>query len=248
MTTDLIFASSSQDRLDFWKQRLSGFADTAFVIERLDKLEDVMWVGPSILVLDFDLIRPNGVASLTSICAETKTIIIGDNISENMEWALLKAGVRGCCRSDSSPILLRRIVEAVRGGELWIRRALTCRLINELGKTMEKNKASQTSFGLLNKLTQREYDIALCIGNGESNKNIAKLCAITERTVKAHLTEIYRKLGVSDRLNLALVISADSKNNRIRYSAPHLICGHESKRTESPASANPDAYRIIANC
>ena len=67
--------------------------------------------------------------------------------------------------------------------------------------------------GLLNKLTHREYDIAVRVGNGENNKQIAKSCGITERTVKAHLTEVFQKLGVTDRLNLALVLSADDRKN-----------------------------------
>jgi DNA-binding NarL/FixJ family response regulator len=59
--------------------------------------------------------------------------------------------------------------------------------------------------------TQREFDIATRVGNGESNKQIAQACDITERTVKAHLTSIYFKLSVSDRLNLALVMSSDNR-------------------------------------
>jgi two-component system NarL family response regulator len=56
-------------------------------------------------------------------------------------------------------------------------------------------------------LTRREREIAELIGNGESNKQIARQLAITERTVKAHLTEIFRKLGIADRLRLALLIT-----------------------------------------
>jgi len=173
---------------------------------------EVVLIKPKALLLDFDLLGTNGLAGLRSLCAETKTIIIGDDISEDMEWDMLKAGVRGCCRSGSDPKFLRQVVEAVHQGELWIRRTLTCRLIDELGKTSEKNKSYRTSLGLLSKLTQREYDIAVRVGNGESNKQIASACAITERTVKAHLTEVFLKLGVTDRLNLALVLSADDRN------------------------------------
>lgn len=212
MTSNLILAGPCQDKLDSWMQKLGGLAGAACFVEKLDELEGVMRAGPGVLMLDFDLIRPSGKASLRDICADTTTIVVGDNISENMEWELLKAGVRGCCRSDSSPILFRQIVEAVQQGELWIRRTLTCRLIDELGKNMAECETYRIPCGLLNKLTQREHTIALCVGNGENNKCIAKSCAISERTVKAHLTEIYRKLGISDRLNLALAILADQKN------------------------------------
>jgi two-component system NarL family response regulator len=113
----------------------------------------------------------------------------------------------------------------VQQGELWIRRTLTCRLIDELGKTSAKNKAYRTSLGMLNKLTQREYDIAVRVGNGESNKQIANACAITERTVKAHLTEVFLKLGVTDRLNLALVLSADERNNDLGNAGKPILGG-----------------------
>jgi DNA-binding NarL/FixJ family response regulator len=226
MMNNLILASACQNRLASWKLGLNGFTNTALVIDKLGTLrDDVVQVKPKVLLLDFDLLGSNGASSLRNICTETKTIIIGSAISEDMEWELLKAGVRGCCQSDISPNFLRQVVEAVQQGELWIRRTLTCRLIDELGKTTAKNKAYRTSLGLLNKLTQREYDIAVRVGNGESNKQIAQSCGITERTVKAHLTEVFQKLGVTDRLNLALVISADDRNTDIGYSDSPLSYG-----------------------
>jgi DNA-binding NarL/FixJ family response regulator len=58
------------------------------------------------------------------------------------------------------------------------------------------------------------------VGNGESNKQIAMACNITERTVKAHLTEIFLKLGVTDRLNLALSLSADNRSTFVDSDIP----------------------------
>ena len=226
MTNNLIIASACQDRLASWKQGLNGFVSTVLIIDRLSALrEEVVLLKPKVLLLDFDLLGANGAASLRGMCAETKAIIIGADICEDMEWELLKAGVRGCCRSDSDPKFLRQVVDAVQQGELWIRRTLTCRLIDELGKTSAKNKAYRTSLGMLNKLTQREYDIAVRVGNGESNKQIANACAITERTVKAHLTEVFLKLGVTDRLNLALVLSADERNNDLGNAGKPILGG-----------------------
>ncbi len=226
MTNNLIIASAYQDRLAFWNQGLNGFVSKALIIDKLSALrEEVELFKPKVLLLDIDLLGSNGAASLSSLRTETKTIVIGRDICEDMEWELLKAGVRGCCRSDSDPKFLRQVIEAVQQGELWIRRTLTCRLIDELGKTTARNKAYRTSLGLLNKLTQREYDIAIRVGNGESNKQIAKACAITERTVKAHLTEVFLKLGVTDRLNLALVLSADERNNDFGNSDSPIISG-----------------------
>lgn len=216
MKNNLILASSNKDRLASWEKALSDFVSTSFIIDRLDTLkDDVARIKPQVLLLDFDLLGlegSNNVASLRRLCAEAKTIILSGAISEDMEWELLKAGIRGCCPNDAKPEFLKQVVEAVQDGELWVRRTLTCRLIDELGKTTSKNRAYRATLSLLNKLTQREYDIAVRISNGESNKQIAQACEITERTVKAHLTEVFLKLRVSDRLNLALVLAADNRN------------------------------------
>ncbi len=212
----LIIASLDRNRASSWKIGLNGFAITTFIIDSLDAFaNDVVRIGPDILLLDSDLLGSNGtvkINNLTKICAETKVIILAGAISEDLEWALLKAGVRGCCPNDLKPQDLNDVVIAVQGGELWIRRRLTSRLLDELGKTTSKNKAYRAKFGLLNQLTQREFDIALRVSRGESNKQIAQDCSITERTVKAHLTEVYQKLGITDRLNLALFMSKDSRS------------------------------------
>jgi DNA-binding NarL/FixJ family response regulator len=99
------------------------------------------------------------------------------------------------------------VVTAVQRGELWIRRTLSWHLLNELVTiTQEKTKIKQAVGELLANLTQREYEIATLVGNGETNKQIARRLDITERTVKAHLTEVFRKLDIADRLKLALIV------------------------------------------
>jgi two-component system NarL family response regulator len=212
MMNILMIASASQDRIASWKRDLKNFVSTTLEVSNLDALrENVVQFIPKVTLLDFDLLGPEAVTSLSRTSAQTNIIVIGNNISEETEWRLLKSGIRGCCRSDTNPELLKQIVMTVHDGELWIRRTLTCRLIDELSRRAAINRAYQEPLGMLNKLTQREYDIAVCVGKGESNKLIAQECGITERTVKAHLTEVFMKLGVTGRLNLALMLSADKR-------------------------------------
>jgi len=238
----LMIASANQDRLVSWKQELNDFVSTTLAIENLDTLgENVIQFKPKVMLLDYDLLGPDDVASLSRISAQTNIIVIGHNISEEIEWRLLKAGIRGCCRNDADPELLKQIVMTVHNGELWIRRTLTCRLIDELSQKAATNMAYQTSLGLLNKLTQREYDIAVRVGKGESNKIIAKTCGITERTVKAHLTEVFLKLGVSDRLNLALVLSSD-KRATVRKSPVDMPVGSPDRMNRTQSSGFPVSY------
>ncbi|MDO8989420.1 MAG: response regulator transcription factor [Sideroxyarcus sp.] len=232
MTNNLMIASSCHDRLAAWTRELNSLVSTTLVMDKLDTLGDVVTqIKPKVMLLDYDLLGSADVASLRGISKATKIIVIGSDISEETEWQLLKAGVRGCCRSDADPKLLKQVVMAVHMGELWIRRTLTCRLIDELGRATAKNKVYRDSLGMLNKLTQREYDIAVRVKNGESNKLIAKACGITERTVKAHLTEVFNKLGVTDRLNLALVLSADERATVRKTSSVPLMGKHEVNRS-----------------
>ena len=221
---NLILASSDQERLALWMESLDGCANATLIKDKLaiDKLDalrvDVMRIKPQVLLLDYALLGlegSHGLISLRRLCAETKIIIMSDDMSEEVEWTLLRAGIRGCCRCDAEPKTLRQVVKAVKEGELWIRRALIARLVDELSKTyLSKSSAFRIPLGLLSKLSQREYDIAVRVGYGETNKQIALACEITARTVKAHLTEIFSKLGVADRLNLALVLAAE---NRIAF-------------------------------
>jgi len=207
----MLIASASQNHLVYIKQGLIGYACTCLLAENLGALrEGIDKFKPEILLIDFSLCM-NNPAALRRYCTTTKVIVLHEGVTEKVEWELLKAGVRGNCKIDAKQEYIRDVVVSVQKGELWMPRSLTSRLIDELGSTTSKNKAYRASFGLLNKLTQREYDIAVRIQNGESNKQIANALGISEQTVKSHLTEIYNKLGVSDRLNLAIALAEDEK-------------------------------------
>lgn len=207
----ILLASSSEEAFVSWKRGVSDFAPV-HCITKLDLLEnELARVKPQILLLDHDLPGldgPSVVSDLIKLSPETKIVILSGALSDEAEWGLFKAGVRGCCPRDIEPKQLKSVVMAVQQGELWIRRTLTCRLLDELGLIIrEKNQIKQAASNLLVNLTQREHEIATLVGNGESNKQIAQRLSITERTVKAHLTEIFRKLDVADRLKLALIVN-----------------------------------------
>jgi DNA-binding NarL/FixJ family response regulator len=207
----ILLASSSQDTLSVWKQGVRGFPQISCV-ESLDLLmDDLVRIKPQVLLLDHDLPgldSPARIADLKKLSPETKIIILSRALSDETEWELFKAGVRGCCKKDIEPKQLNYVIVAIQQGELWIRRTLTCRLLDELGIiALEKNQIKQAASDLLANLTRREHEIATLVGIGESNKQIAQRLAITERTVKAHLTEIFRKLDVGDRLKLALIVT-----------------------------------------
>jgi two-component system nitrate/nitrite response regulator NarL len=214
MKNNLMIASPNEERILLWKQGLNGFVKSSLMTDRLHILgNEAELMEPEIVLLDLDLLglkHLSDVAKLSKLCTKTRVVIVSGAISQDMEWELLKAGVRGFCQHESSSDLLKQVVMAVQKGELWVRRAVTSRILDEIGNISSKNKAYQASNDLLNKLTEREYDIALHVASGERNKKIAQLCSITERTVKAHLSEVFQKLGIAGRVDLALIMSANN--------------------------------------
>lgn len=228
----LLLASPCQDSLTKWEQGLHGVLRLSQSVSELGPLkESLVRIKPQILLLDHDfpgLGGTDGAAGLLRLSPGTRIIVMGGSLSSEMEYGLLKAGVRGCCRNDIDPQLLKRVVAAVQQGELWIRRKLTRRLLDDLNAASEIQHG--LSFpGLIGKLTQREYEIAVLAGNGDASKQIAENLAISERTVKSHLSGIYRKLGITGRLELALILAGNA---------------HQSQRT---ASVQRQAIRVSSS-
>ena len=213
----ILLASQFQDDLYRWEQGVRGIAPV-FCSTNLDSLRDeLVRLKPQVLLLDHDLPKldgSNGVAALMKLNPETKVIILSYPIADEIEWGLFRTGVRGCCQRDIKAELLKSAVVAVQQGELWIRRSHSWHLLNELvAITQEKNRIKDAVGELLANLTRREYEIATLVGNGDTNKQIARRLAITERTVKAHLTEVFRKLDIADRLKLALIVKGSMSSH-----------------------------------
>jgi DNA-binding NarL/FixJ family response regulator len=206
----ILIASPSSELLRNWKQGLEGFSAATAVSDLNAALAEMARTKPEVLLLDLDLPDldgAKGAARLMKLNAATKIIALGGEPCDIRELGLFRIGVRGCCRNDIAPALLKTVVVAVQQGELWIRRTLTPRLLDELGARIRADSdGRRAAMARLADLTRREREIAELIGNGESNKRIARQLTITESTVKAHLTEIFRKLGIADRLKLALLI------------------------------------------
>lgn len=149
---------------------------------------------------------------LIGIFANTSTrlLIAGKEWPENKQINALVHGAAGYCGESEPPKLLLQAVDSVIKGDIWIQRHLVPRIIGTLVKmkpdTTEQGNTSKTieSSALLATLSTRELDVANMIRVGENNKVIAETLDISERTVKAHLTSIFKKLNVPDRLHLAL--------------------------------------------
>jgi two-component system NarL family response regulator len=223
----ILIASASQPLLTAWKQELQALSSVLAVTETDSLGEALVRIRAHVLVVDLDLPDlggTRGIASLWRLHKATKIVVCSTALSDDAELALFLSGVRGCCRRDIDPQLLKRAVVAVQEGELWIRRSLTHRLLEELAARVgPQGPEVSPAASRLADLTEREQEIAVLVGSGESNKQIARRLDITERTVKAHLTQTFRKLGIADRLRLALLVNNGSDLRQLSSPSPALL-------------------------
>lgn len=141
-------------------------------------------------------------------------IIIIENQSDRQvdQYELFKAGAHGFCKENIPDALLNRAVQMVCEGEYWIQRKLIASMINDLAREMTDSHSSggRNENTVIDALTPRELEVAKMVRLGENNKMIARQLDISERTVKAHLSAIFRKLEVQNRLHLALYFSENN--------------------------------------
>lgn len=115
-------------------------------------------------------------------------------------YRALQLGFSGYCHAYAPAPLLEQIVEVIQAGEIWAGRSLVQRLVNAVNRLPAQSASLQG-------LSERETQVAQLTAKGLSNKEIARQLNITERTVKAHLSLIFEKLKVSDRVQLVLRVN-----------------------------------------
>lgn len=170
---------------------------------------------PAVLLLDIAIAGPGRVRRLLRfrrVSPQTKILVCTAVLNEREGVAALKAGARGYCSRNSYPALITKAVRKVLQGEIWIGRSVIPHLLKELASgTQPTEPRSDTDPDLaqraLDSLSRRQREVAQLILSGASNKNIADRLHITEATVKAHLTKIFQKLQLPDRLHVALFLA-----------------------------------------
>lgn len=141
-------------------------------------------------------------ASVVAACAPGWPVVAMVGVPKEEEaFSLLKAGVQGYCHVEAAFEQLREIALVVEHGGLWMPPDLMLRFLAVSTRVIPSGAREVPQ---LNDLTSRELMVAEQVAHGASNREIAEALEITERTVKAHLSAIFDKLGVRDRVQLAL--------------------------------------------
>lgn len=160
---------------------------------------------PDILLLDLAMPRLPGIEALRELVSTptpVRTILLTAAIERAQIVEALQLGARGVVLKESATQMLLRSIRTVMAGQYWVGRESVSDLVATLRDLMPSGgeQARQKLFGL----TPRELQVVSAIVAGYTNKDIAQKFTISEQTVKHHLTNIFDKLGVSTRLELAL--------------------------------------------
>lgn len=163
-------------------------------------LEKIVNSKPEVLLLDINMPKKNGIEVLQEIKDQNIDIKVLILTVHNEVDYLLKAvdiGVDGYILKDSGSAELKKAINAVISGENYIQPKLIPALNSKLvSRDNDKDK--------IDSLTNREMDVLICVANGMFNREIADNLCISERTVKNHITSIFKKIDVADRTQAAV--------------------------------------------
>ena len=132
---------------------------------------------------------------------KTKIIALTIHDSDNYVLELLKNGALGYLLKDVEPSVLIKAIHVVNEGNAFVYPKLAERLFGGIGETDDVNEKAREMWreSRSERLTSREMDVLECVAKGFNNQDIAKALNVSEKTVKNHLTNIFRKLNVNDR-------------------------------------------------
>jgi two-component system nitrate/nitrite response regulator NarL len=191
---------------DGLRRLLESEPELRVVGEAADGAEAIQLAGqlkPDILLLDLAMPRVPGLEALRELAkasSPVRIILLTAAIEKEQVVQALQLGARGVVMKDSATQLLLKSIRTVMSGEYWVGRESVSDLVQYLRDRLSVDQSKPKNFGL----TRRELEVVSTIVAGYSNKDIAGKFAISEDTVKHHLTNIFNKLGISSRLELAL--------------------------------------------
>ena len=143
---------------------------------------------------------PEAVSEILKRAPELKVVVVTGDIDADTTVEYLRRGVKGIVNRAITPDLLIRCVRRIAEGEIWLEN----RGVNWVIEAYKSQASMLTSPRPKNRLTDKELIIVSCVTQGMRNKEIAQEVGTTEQVIKNYLRKVYDKLGVSDRLELAL--------------------------------------------
>ena len=177
-------------------------ADGREVLDRVQELD------PDVLLLDLRMPNLDGLSALQALQQtnkRTRVIVLTASEDKNEFVQAMKLGCSGIVLKQTAPDLIVKSIRKVHAGEIWLDSHTTAAVMRQFQTGGESNSMAPGGKGReRSPLSAREREIVALVAQGYKNKEMAEKMFISEQTVKNHLHNIFDKLGVSDRLELAL--------------------------------------------
>ncbi|HEY7494344.1 MAG TPA: response regulator transcription factor [Candidatus Tectomicrobia bacterium] len=184
----------------------SGITVVGEAANRADALTAARREQPNIILLDIDLGGESSLDCLPELLAtasEARVLILTGIRDPEVHRRAVHLGAMGLVLKEKAAEVLLQAIEKVRAGEVWLDGAMIASVLREMTHTREAQPVNPKSARLA-LLTEREREVIALVGQGLRNKQVAERLFISETTVRHHLTAIFAKLEVADRLELVI--------------------------------------------
>ncbi len=175
-------------------------------VENAEDIVELVWkLRPDVLLLDIKMPQGSGLDAVPAVLRMspgTQVLVLTASDEREEHVRAFKLGAKGVVLKDSARQTLMQAIRTVSRGETWVDPRMAGILAEELSRPASDGDTPASR--LENGLTERELEIVRLVASGYKNKEVGATLAISERTVKTHLTNIFQKLGVRDRVGLVM--------------------------------------------
>ena len=190
---------------------LSAADDVEVVGEAADGADAVAAVRehrPDVVLMDIRMPQMDGItatAALRRLDAPPQVIVLTTFQADEQVLSALRVGASGFLLKDTPPAEILNAVRLVAAGDAMLSPSVTRTLLSHFGDT-EATERRRAAAQRLATLTDREREVALAVGSGASNAEVAASLFMSEATVKAHVSRLFTKLDVTNRVHIAIVV------------------------------------------
>jgi DNA-binding NarL/FixJ family response regulator len=163
---------------------------------------------PDVVLMDIRMPQMDGIAAtaaLRRLDPAPQVVVLTTFHADEQVVAALRAGASGFLVKDTPPAEIIHAVRLVAAGDAIVSPSVTRTLLTHFGNT-EASQRHQAAAQRLAALTDREQEVAAAVGAGASNAEIAATLFMSEATVKAHMSRLFTKLDVSNRVQVAILV------------------------------------------
>ncbi|MFT9495476.1 response regulator [Anaerosolibacter sp.] len=168
-----------------------------------DAIKKSQLLKPHVILMDINMPKMNGIHALRRLKdmgVDGKVIMLTIHEDKEYLFETINIGASGYVLKDAESSSLIKAIRDVHAGESYIHPSLAASLVKEFNK---KGKMDEDEFKK-ERLTRREYEVLSLIAEGKNNKEIADTLFISEKTVKNHVSNIFKKIDVNDRTQAAI--------------------------------------------